>query len=76
MPSPSEGRIEIVRGEAAYRGSYLVKGDKVIVRFGNARASTPLEGAEPRGIAQKVLGELVDKAIAGKKPPADKRRSG
>ena len=74
MPSSGEGRIEVTRKNTIYRGSYVVKEDTVIVRFGNARDSTPLAGSEPQAIAEKILGELVDKAIAGKRSTADKKR--
>lgn len=74
MPSPRASTIEVKHKDTIYRGSYLVKEGKLIVRFGNARSSTPLAGSEPRGIAQKILGELVDKSITGKKSPVDKRR--
>ena len=68
MPSLREGRIEVTRKDTIYRGSFLAKEDTVIVRFGNARKSTRLDGSEPQPIAEKILGELVDKAIGGKKP--------
>jgi hypothetical protein len=74
MPSRKEGMIEVKRKETIYRGSYLVKEKMVIVRFGNARASARIGESEPHVIAQTVLDELVDKAVAGKKPAADKKR--
>ena len=62
MPSPREGKIEVTRKDAIYRGSYLVKAGTVIVRFGNARGSAPLEGSESHEIAQKILAELRRRA--------------